>query len=224
MPPIAVIDLRQSVQLRTCILTRISPGLSEPLGLESRIGEGWVAPPCYRTSWLCLVASLSVLQGDMLEMMSVRNTAQLEKIIPNMTAHSDRPSQSFPSLRGAWLVTLYSLQANVPAGWLARCAAFDEHQNRSLRRNFHHTHVIERRTVVLTAKMRSGWRTSSTPCHSVARLAPGLAELVCTAVRRHMGHLCTSTCEVPGLAGRTRISFSIPCTDSSFEARPALAD
>lgn len=44
--------------------------------------------------------SLSVLSGDVLQSMSVRNTTQLEEIIPNMTVHSDRPSQSFPSLRG----------------------------------------------------------------------------------------------------------------------------
>ncbi len=47
-----------------------------------------------------VAASLSVLQGGMLDAMSVRNSAQLEEVVPNMTSFSDRPSQSFPALRG----------------------------------------------------------------------------------------------------------------------------
>lgn len=44
--------------------------------------------------------SLSVLSGDVLQAMSVRNTSQLEEITPNMTVLSDRPGQSFPVIRG----------------------------------------------------------------------------------------------------------------------------
>ena len=44
--------------------------------------------------------SVSVLSGEVLQAMSVRNTAQLEEIVPNMSGLSDRPGQSFPVIRG----------------------------------------------------------------------------------------------------------------------------
>ena len=47
-----------------------------------------------------IALSLSVMQGDVLRTMGVQNTTQLEEIIPNMTVRSDRPGQSFPSIRG----------------------------------------------------------------------------------------------------------------------------
>ncbi len=44
--------------------------------------------------------SVSVVSGDVLRRMAVRNSTQLEEVIPNFTVLSVRPSQSFPFIRG----------------------------------------------------------------------------------------------------------------------------
>lgn len=47
-----------------------------------------------------IALSLSAVSGDVLQAMVVQNTNQLAEIVPNFTIRSDRPGQSFPSVRG----------------------------------------------------------------------------------------------------------------------------